>query len=372
MSDDASRPDNRACPDGNAAADGGICTDPDVFLQRNGCRGANAVAALLRVDGMTGAGKAYAGGNKGTCSDVYRRGIQNDAVIIDDRQAVGMDIEAIVTVEIWLNAGHGRAGAQQGLQDTAPLFLFVRSGAVVLPAQLLCTVLFLRGGVFIAADVGGRAFHNIQSVHRVCPFHTVFFQVLYHILCRCVIGCFSSFVCPLDLLHRFALSQLIHQLVQIADLLHQRFFDALQLYVADAALYEHPVRIELRSISKKISIQRSILHRSLNLRDAVTSQPTNNFIYFCLRPPLAGCLFHQHRIYFCKWHGIYFFSFHFCPSLRCVYVQCIPRFRTKKNVCRRIPDDNIIPVLKIRNLLIKRSMIRSQSRQKNKSNCIRV
>ena len=149
------------------------------------------------------------------------------------------------------------------------------------------------------------------------------FQGLYHILCRCVIGCFSSFVCPLDLLHRFALSQLIHQLVQIADLLHQRFFDALQLYVADAALYEHPVRIELRSISKEISIQRSILHRSINLRNAVTSQPPNNFIYFCSRPPLAGCLFHQHRIYFCKWHGIYFFSFHFCPSLRCVYVQCI-------------------------------------------------
>ena len=121
------------------------------------------MAALLRVDGMTGAGKAYAGGNKGTCSDVYRRGIQNDTVIIDDRQAVGMDVEAIVTVEIRLNAGHGRAGAQQGLQDTAPLFLFVGSGAVVLPAQLLCTVLFLRGGVFIAADVGGRAFHNIQS-----------------------------------------------------------------------------------------------------------------------------------------------------------------------------------------------------------------
>ena len=92
MSDDASRPDNRACPDGNAAADGGICTDPDVFLQRNGCRGANAVAALLRVDGMTGAGKAYAGGNKGTCSDVYRRGIQNDAVIIDDRQAGGYSV----------------------------------------------------------------------------------------------------------------------------------------------------------------------------------------------------------------------------------------------------------------------------------------
>ena len=134
------------------------------------------MAALLRIDGMTGAGKAYARGNKGTCSDVYRRGIQNDTVIIDDRQAVGMDIEAIVTVEIWLNAGHGRAGAQQGLQDTAPLFLFVGSGAVVLPTQLLCTVLFLRGGVFIAADVGGRAFHNIQSVHRVCPFHTVFFK----------------------------------------------------------------------------------------------------------------------------------------------------------------------------------------------------
>ena len=50
------------------------------------------MAALLRIDGMTGAGKAYAGGNKGTCSDVYRRGIQNDTVIIDDRQAVAMKV----------------------------------------------------------------------------------------------------------------------------------------------------------------------------------------------------------------------------------------------------------------------------------------
>ena len=57
-----------------------------------------------------------------------------------------------------------------------------------------------------------------------------------------------SFACPLDLLHCFALSQLIHQLVQIADFLHQRLFDTLQLYAADAALYEHPVRIELRSM----------------------------------------------------------------------------------------------------------------------------
>ena len=77
------------------------------------------MAALLRVDGMTGAGKAYAGGNKGTCSDVYRRGIQNDTVIVDDRQAVSMDVKAIVTVEVRLNAGHGRACAQQGLQDAA-------------------------------------------------------------------------------------------------------------------------------------------------------------------------------------------------------------------------------------------------------------
>ena len=47
---------------------------------------------------------------------------------------------------------------------------------------------------------------------------------------------------------------------------------------------------------------------------------------------VADCLCHQHRLYFCKWHGIYFFSFHFRPSLRCVYVQCIPHFRTKKYV----------------------------------------
>jgi len=97
-----------------------------------------------------------------------------------------MDVEAIVTVEIRLNAGHGRAGAQQGLQDTAPLFLFVGSGAVVLPAQLLCTVLFLRGGVFIATDIGGRVFHNIQSVHRVLSFpYSVFSRIIPHSLSVC-------------------------------------------------------------------------------------------------------------------------------------------------------------------------------------------
>ena len=34
--------------------------------------------------------------------------------------------------------------------------------------------------VTLGTGVGGRAFHNIQSVHRVCPFHTMFPQGLYH------------------------------------------------------------------------------------------------------------------------------------------------------------------------------------------------
>ena len=60
----ASCPDDRTGPDGHAAADGGICTDPDVFFQRDGRRSSNAMAALFRVDRMAGTGQTDTGRNK--------------------------------------------------------------------------------------------------------------------------------------------------------------------------------------------------------------------------------------------------------------------------------------------------------------------
>ena len=83
---------------------------------------------------------------------------------------MGVDVEAVVAVEVRLNAGQGRAGAQQLLQNAAPLFLLAGGGAVVLPAELFCTELLFGRGVFVAADVGGGAFHDVQSVHGVHPF----------------------------------------------------------------------------------------------------------------------------------------------------------------------------------------------------------
>ena len=131
------------------------------------------MAALFRVDRMAGTGQTDTGRNKRARADVHRRSIQNDAVVVDDRQPVGVDVEAVVAVEIRLDAGHGRAGAQQLLQNRAALFRFVWGGAVVLPAQLLGACLCFGGGVFVTAGVGRRAFHNFNRVHCF-PLYSIF------------------------------------------------------------------------------------------------------------------------------------------------------------------------------------------------------
>ena len=94
-----------------------------------------------------------------------RRGVKDHAVVIDDRQSVGVDIESIIASERRFNGGHGMASAQKFLQDLPPLFLFIRRGFVVLPAELFGVALFIHWDVLKAARVCGGAFHNLKYIH---------------------------------------------------------------------------------------------------------------------------------------------------------------------------------------------------------------
>ena len=61
---------------------------------------------------MTGACQTYPRRNERTGADVYRRGVQDHAVVVDEHKAMGMDIEPVIAVKIRFDADHGRAGAE--------------------------------------------------------------------------------------------------------------------------------------------------------------------------------------------------------------------------------------------------------------------
>ena len=135
--DHAASPDDRAFSNGDAAADHRVGTDPYIVLQADGFGGVDTVRTLAGIKGMSGAAEAYARGDKRACTDVDGRGIQNHAVIVDNRQAVGMNIEAVIAVKAGLDKGQRVAGAKQFSQNVLPLLLLVGSGAVVFPAKPL-------------------------------------------------------------------------------------------------------------------------------------------------------------------------------------------------------------------------------------------
>ena len=132
----ASRTDDRACADGHTTADGGVGTDPDVVLQRDGRGGADAVAALLWINRVSGTGQTDARRDKGSRADMNRRRVQNHAVIVDHRQPVDVDIEAVVAAKIGLDIGQRVVGAQKLTQDGAALLRVLRGCLVICPTKL--------------------------------------------------------------------------------------------------------------------------------------------------------------------------------------------------------------------------------------------
>ena len=79
------------------------------------------MAALRRVNRMTGAGHADSRRDKHPCADVNRRGVKDYAVVVDNGQSIGVDIEAVITVKAGFNGGQGMAGAQKFLQNLPAL-----------------------------------------------------------------------------------------------------------------------------------------------------------------------------------------------------------------------------------------------------------
>lgn len=69
--DHAARADHRPPADGHTAADHRVCADPHVLLQGDGGAGADALAALGRVDGVARAGEAHPRRDEGPRPDLH-------------------------------------------------------------------------------------------------------------------------------------------------------------------------------------------------------------------------------------------------------------------------------------------------------------
>lgn len=128
-------PDDAASTNSDTAANSSVGTNPYIIFQCDGGRSADAFPSLSSIHGMSSTGKADAGADESVGTEMHRRSIQNDAVVIDEGQPVGVDMEAIITMKRWLDKCQGMASAEKLLQDFSPLFRFCRSGLVVFPAK---------------------------------------------------------------------------------------------------------------------------------------------------------------------------------------------------------------------------------------------
>ena len=83
------------------------------------------------------AGQADARRDEGPRPDVDGRGVQDDAVVVDDGKAVGVDVEAVITVKGGLDEGQVGTIPQQLLEDFPAAFRLIGRQLVVGPAQPL-------------------------------------------------------------------------------------------------------------------------------------------------------------------------------------------------------------------------------------------
>lgn len=96
-----------------------------------------------------------------------RRCVQNHAVIVDYRQSVDVNIEAVIATEIGLDVGQRMVGAQKLPQDGAALLRVLRGCLVIRPAELLGASLRLHRGVFIPACIRRGTFHQVDWIHGI-------------------------------------------------------------------------------------------------------------------------------------------------------------------------------------------------------------
>lgn len=87
-----------------------------------------------------------------------------------------------------------------------------------------------------------------------------------------------------DLLHRLASGKLVNELVEVADLLHERVADLLYADAADHAGDELPRRIQRRSLGEEPLEVRALLQLRAELARAVPGQPAQDLVNLFLRP----------------------------------------------------------------------------------------
>lgn len=97
----------------------------------------------------------------------------------------------------------------------------------------------------------------------------------------------SGILLPQDFLHLLTFRQLINQLIQIADLLHQRILDRFDAHPAHHPLDQRAVRMDRWSLSKKGFKIVSLFDLFLQTGLVITCQPANNLVNFCFRAVFA-------------------------------------------------------------------------------------
>src|SRR5688572_28462626 len=108
---------------------------------------------------------------------------------------------------------------------------------------------------------------------------------------------------PKDLLHGPALGQLIHELVQVTDVAHQRVLDLLDAHAADGARDLAGVWIEAGRLVEEgleVALPFDLFRQRL---PAVARQPADDLVHLLLLPPLLLRLLHVEGIDAGKGHG---------------------------------------------------------------------
>jgi hypothetical protein len=107
---------------------------------------------------------------------------------------------------------------------------------------------------------------------------------------------------PQDLLHRLSLRQLVDELVEVADLSHQRVFNVFHAHAAHNALDQRAVRMDPGRLGEEGLEVALPFDLPPQPRPVVTRQPADDLIDFFLRAVLAFRLLDVQRVHLREFH----------------------------------------------------------------------
>src|SRR5262245_21194775 len=110
---------------------------------------------------------------------------------------------------------------------------------------------------------------------------------------------------PQNLIHRFSFSELINELVEVANLQHEWVFNHFHAYAAHNAFDKRRIWMKQWRFGKeglKVAFKFDL---ALQFRLVVARQPTDDVINFFFRAVLAFGLLNIHRVNTRKFHSVY-------------------------------------------------------------------